>query len=58
MFYKVSINYTDFMFPDHNTATSFGEMAKNYAITKDGKPINVEIEILTDEEAAEYEKRN
>lgn len=57
MKYLVNIDYTHFLISDHNTATSFAEMAKNYAIDKE-KPIKVSLEVLTDEEAAEYEKGN
>ena len=57
MKYLVNIDYTHFLISDHKTATSFAEMAKNYAIDKE-KPIKVSLEVLTDEEAAEYEKGN
>lgn len=57
MKYLVSIDYTDFLIPEHLTATSFAEMAKQYAVDKE-RPIKVKLEVLTDGEAAEYEKRN
>lgn len=57
MKYLVNIDYTHFLIPERSTATSLAEIAKNYAVDKE-KPIKVSLEVLTDEEAAEYEKRN
>ena len=55
MQYLVKISYQKFLIPDGNTARSFAELAKASII---GDSRDVEIEILTDEEAAEYEKRD
>ncbi len=57
MKYLVNIDYTHFLIPERSTATSLAELAKNYAVDKE-KPIKVSLEVLTDEEAAEYEKGN
>ena len=58
MYYKISINLEDFLIEDHNTATSFASLAKKSIIPDGNTPDKVTIEVLTDEEAAEYETRN
>ena len=42
MYYKVTINYTTFEFDTGNTALTFAEIAKNYAVDD----VNVEIELI------------
>ena len=58
MKYLVSVNYTEFLFDDENTANNFAAIAKNHIVNKDGKKDTVINEYLTDEEAAEHEERN
>lgn len=58
MFYKVTVNYIDFIIPDHNTALSFAELAKRYIVNEDDRPDKVTVEVLTNEEAAKYETRD
>ena len=58
MFYKVTVNYIDFIIPDHNTALSFAELTKRYIVNEDDRPDKVTVEVLTNEEAAKYETRD
>ena len=41
MYYNVTLNYTKFRFDNGNTAMTFAEIAKNYAVDD----VNVEIEL-------------
>lgn len=58
MFYKVTVNYIDFIIPEHHTALSFAELAKRYIVNEDDRPDKVTVEVLTNEEAAKYETRD